>query len=107
MARMFDGSFEELVGDAVITKSTGFDYSTQTATETTQTVGVIRKEFLEKLIDGENVKIGDYKLVGQYVDLEFEPSPDNCKIAHAGIILNLVGFENKSGIAFILHVRRA
>lgn len=105
--RMLSGTFASFRANAVITQVTGVDYATQSKTTRTQQVEMIRTEFNERDMDGQKVKVGDYKLIGECRDLEWEPSADNTKVVHKGISLDVKGFKKDAAdAAFTLHVRR-
>lgn len=105
----------ELIGDefaafsknAIITQATAWDNATQTYTEQSQTIPMIRLDFMLSQFDGNLVQIGDYKLVGEYADLSWEPTPDNATLTHDGISLIVKDFKKDAADAsFYLHVRR-
>lgn len=100
--------FADFVSNAVITRTTAFSYANQTGTTSSQTVGMIRTEFKESQIDGDLIKTGDYRLIGQYADLSFIPSPDNTTVTHDSIASRVINVNiDPAKASFTLHVRRS
>jgi len=105
-AELIGNTFAEFASPTVITKTTSFDYNTQQPTITTQTFSTIRIEYDVKQFDGQQIKIGDYMLIGERQKLTETPSPDNCAVTRKGEVCNLLRVSMDPADASItLHVR--
>ena len=88
----------ELIGDefaafatpCVFTQSSGWDEDAQAPVTRTKSVPMIRLDYKHSQFDGALIKDGDYMLIGEYQKLNeggfWEPSPDNTKTLHDGIM---------------------
>lgn len=105
-AKLIGDTFSEFASTTVLTKTTGFDYATQTPTTTTQTFSTIRLEYDAKQFDGQQIKIGDYMLIGERQKLSSTPSPDNTTVTRTGEICNLLRVSlDPADASITLHVR--
>lgn len=76
-AELIGDEFADFRGDATITQSLGFDYSTQSDTEQQQIQQMIPLDYKEDQIDGTLIKTGDIMLIGEFQLFEWKPEPDN------------------------------
>lgn len=107
-AELIGDEFEAFATDCAMSKAGAWDDTTQTATQVTQTMPMIRLEFDESQFNGQQIKVGDYLLIGEYANLSWEPSADNTTTTHdsiAGLIKNVATDPAKAAI--IIQVRRA
>lgn len=107
-AELIGDEFAAFASPCVMTRGLGFDPDTQTETEETQTIPMIRLDYKESSYGGALVKVGDYMLIGEYQKLSWMPSADNTKTLHEGIACNVAFAETDPAKAtIILHVKRA
>lgn len=107
-AELIGDEFAAFASACVMSKAGAWDDATQTATQTTQSIPMIRLEFKESQFNGEQIKVGDYLLIGEYANLDWEPSADNTTTTHdsiAGLIKNVAIDPAKATI--IIQVRRS
>lgn len=105
----------ELIGDefaafavsTVINKRGNVTYQNPTGSiVATDTIPTIRLEFKETQFNGELIKVGDYMLIGEFQELAFQPSPDNCEAVRAGVTSEIKSVNiDPAGATIILHVR--
>lgn len=88
--KMVSKTFGDFAEDTTITTTTGFDYDTQVATTSTESFQTIREEYDENQFDGQQIKIGDYKLVGCLQDLTGTPTIINSTVTRDGQVCNLL-----------------
>jgi hypothetical protein len=79
-AELLGEEFGSLRKNAVLRKSGAFDYATQAASVSVQTVKMTRRDFSHSQLDGQNILIGDYELIGEYQHLVWDPQPDNTEV---------------------------
>ncbi len=104
-AELLGTEFADFLNDAVIEQTTGFSYDTGKITKT-QTVPMIAVAFKAGRADGELVKVGDFKLIGQYQLFDWIPDPDKATATHDGQSLQIVRVMNDPAKAVLtLHVR--
>lgn len=92
-AELIGDEFADFANDAAFTQSTGFDYETQANTTRTQTIQMIRLEYNSNQLSDNLIKVGDVMLIGEYVELEWQPSPDNTEIAHESVNYSLLRID--------------
>lgn len=99
--------FADFAVSTVINQYGPFDYATQTTPiANTDTIGTIQLEFESSQYDGQLIKVGDYMLVGEWQELGFIPSPDNCNTIRGGVtaeVRRVIG--DPADATIILHVR--
>lgn len=88
-AELIGDEFAAFAPDCVFTQDTGWDEDLQQQTQRTKTIPMIRLEYKHTQYNGNQIKIGDYMLIGEYDKLNtgtfWEPSTDNTKTLHEGI----------------------
>lgn len=105
-AELIGDEFSDFTADTAITQSLGFDYATQSNTTQDQTRQMIPLEYTQSQIDGTLIKTGDIMLIGEYQLFEWEPSPDNTTLTHAGKSYALRNTDiDPAGATIVLHCR--
>jgi hypothetical protein len=104
-AELIGDEFAEFAISTTITKSQSGGYNTAPTTTTT-TIPTIMLEFKASQFNGELVKVGDYMLIGEYQELDFEPSPDNCETSRDGATCEVKAvYVDPAKATVTMHVR--
>lgn len=100
--------FSDFAKTATVIQSTGFNYATQALTTRSETLPMIRIDYKDSQFNGQDIKLGDYVLIGEYAKLTWMPSVDNSTVSFDGVSLNIISIETDPANAVIkLQVRRA
>ena len=106
-AELIGDEFADFAEPTQIDRLGGWNNTTQTSTiDSTVTIPTIRLEFEAKQFDNDLIKVGDYKLVGEYDLLTFLPSPSNCIATRLGVVCEIKKIiADPADATIMLHVR--
>lgn len=79
------GAFADFLSDCIISKKGAFNYSTQSALVSNQTLRMIETEKLESAKEGFEKQSNDIELIGIYQDLTLTPSVDDTTFTFEGV----------------------
>lgn len=107
-AELIGDEFAAFATDAVIAQDQGFDYDTQQPLQRTQSKPMIQLEYKETQFNDQMIKAGDYMLIGQYQNFEWDPSPDNTTVTHGGKVGAVKWIDiDPAKATIIIHMRRS
>lgn len=105
-AELIGDEFAAFAKDCVLKTSTGFNYSAQTETEVTQTVKMIRIEYVASQYQQQAIMKADYMLIGELDPITIEVGPDLTECTFDGEELIVRRVDKLDQAAIILHVGR-
>jgi hypothetical protein len=105
-AELIGDEFAAFASDCVLKNSLGFNYSSQTEAEETQTVKMIRIDYQAGQYEQQSVMKSDYMLIGELspITLDIRPDLTECTFASEELIIRKV--EKYDQAAILLHVGR-
>lgn len=105
-AELIGDEFAAFSGDCVLKNSLGFNYSTQTEFEESQTIKAIRIDYKSGQYQQQSVMKSDYMLVAELNTITIEIKPDLTECTFGGEELIVRNLEKIDSAAIILHVGR-
>lgn len=104
--KFINTKFAAFAKDCVLKTSTGFNYSTQTDVEVTQTVKMIRIEYKASQYEQQAIMKADYMLIGELDPITIDVRPDLTECTFDGEELIVRRVDKLDQAAIILHVGR-
>ncbi len=106
-AELIGDEFADFAYDCLLTNTTEWDNTTQTAITETQTIKAIQLEFKSNQFDGQKIMANDYMLIAESQKVTIGIYPDTTQCTFRGEALDIKSKTiDSADAAIIFHVRR-